>query len=67
MSSQEVARQIKKFQGLLPEYVQTVKVRGDGEFIGWESIKACLDEGFTFIFGNKSCNPPFAESGWYRH
>jgi len=67
MSSAEVAQQIKKFRGLLPEYVKQVRVRGDGEFIGWDSIKACLDEGFTFIFGNKRCDPPFPEKGWYRH
>ena len=42
-------------------------MRGDGELIGWESVQACLDEGFTFTFGNKRCNPPFAEDGWYRH
>ena len=42
-------------------------MRGDGEFIGWESIKACLDEGFVFTFGNKRCAPPFPASGWYRH
>ncbi len=67
MSSKEVARQIKKFRALLPEYVREIKVRGDGEFIGWESVKACLEEGFTFIFGNKKCDPPFPEEGWYRH
>jgi len=67
MSSEEVAQQIKKFRGLLPEYVKQVRVRGDGEFIGWDSIKACLDEGFTFTFGNKRCDPSFSEKGWYRH
>jgi len=67
MSSAEVGQQIKKFRGLLPEYVKQVRVRGDGEFIGWDSIKACLGEGFTFIFGNKRCDPPFPKKGWYRH
>ena len=67
MSSQEVAAQIRQFRGLLPECVRKVHVRGDGEFIGWESVKACLDEGFRFIFGNKRCDPPFPEGGWYRH
>jgi hypothetical protein len=67
MSSAEVAQQIKKFRGLLPEYVKHVRVRGDGEFIGWDSIKACIDEGFIFIFGNKRCDPPFPKKGWYRH
>jgi hypothetical protein len=67
MSSAEVAQQIKKFRGLLPEYVKHVRVRGDGEFIGWDSIKACIDEGFIFIVGNKRCDPPFPKKGWYRH
>ena len=67
MSSREVAGQIRQFRRLLPEYVREVRVRGDGEFIGWESVKACLDEGFRFIFGNKRCDPPFPEGGWYRH
>jgi len=62
-----VAQQIKKFRGLLPEYVKHVRVRGDGEFIGWDSIKACIDEGFIFIFGNKRCDPPFPKKGWCRH
>jgi len=67
MSNQEVARQIRQFRRLLPGHVRVVRVRGDGEFIGWDSVKACLDEGFCFIFGNKRCAPPFPEKGWYRH
>lgn len=67
ISGHEVAREIRQYRGLLPEYVQRVHVRGDGEFIGWESVKACLDEGFSFIFGNKRCAPPFSKNGWYRH
>jgi len=67
ISGKEVARQIRQFRKLLPECVRQVRVRGDGELIGWESVQACLDEGFTFTFGNKRCNPPFAENGWYRH
>ena len=66
MKNKEVARQIQQFRGLLPEYVKEVKVHGDGEFIGWESIKACKDEGFRFIFGNRRCDPPFSDKGWYR-
>ncbi len=58
MSSLEVAQQIRKFKELLPDYVKTVRVRGDGEFIGWPSVKACIDKGFEYIFGNKSCQPP---------
>lgn len=67
ISAREVGREIRKFRALLPECVEEVKVRGDGEFLGWESVKACLEEGFTFIFGNKRCTPPFHEEGWYKH
>jgi len=67
ISGKEVACQIRQFRKLLPECVRQVRVRGDGEFIGWESVQACLNEGFTFTFGNKRCNPPFAEDDWYRH
>lgn len=67
MSNKEVEHQIRQFRRLLPECVRLVRVHGDGELIGWESIKACLDEGFTFTFGNKRCDPPFPEDGWYRH
>ena len=67
ISNEEVARQIRQFRKQLPECVKEIRVRGDGEFIGWESIKACLDEGFVFTFGNKRCTPPFPTSGWYRH
>ncbi len=67
MRNEEVARQIRQFRRQLPACVQEVHVRGDGEFIGWDSVKACLDEGFFFTFGNKRCDPPFPEDGWYRH
>jgi hypothetical protein len=67
MSSEEVARQILQFRRLLPEVVREVRVHGDGECIGWESIKACLDKGFLFTFGNKRCAPRFPKKGWYRH
>ena len=67
MNNREVARQIRQFRRLLPECVERVRVHGDGEFIGWESVKACREEGFRFTFGNKRCAPPFSEEGWYRH
>ena len=67
ISGKEVAHQIRQFRGLLPECVRRVRVRGDGELIGWDSVQACLDEGFTFTFGNKRCNPSFPDDGWYRH
>lgn len=65
--NEEVSRQIRQFRKQLPACVREVHVRGDGEFIGWESVKACLDEGFFFTFGNKRCDPPFSRRGWYRH
>jgi hypothetical protein len=67
MGNEEVARQIRQFRSQLPACVRQVHVRGDGEFIGWDSVRACLDEGFFFTFGNKRCAPPFPEEGWYRH
>ncbi|MBI5855121.1 MAG: IS1380 family transposase, partial [Nitrospirae bacterium] len=65
--NEEVACQIGQFRKQLPELVREVHVRGDGEFIGWESVNACLAEGFRFTFGNKRCDPPFPDDGWYRH
>jgi len=65
--NEEVARQIRQFRKQLPQCVREVHVRGDGEFIGWDSVEACLDEGFFFTFGNKRCAPPFPKDGWYRH
>lgn len=62
----EVARQIRQFRRLLPRCVCRVHVRGDGEFISWESIQACNDGGFFYTFGNKRCAPPFPKRGWYR-
>jgi hypothetical protein len=67
ITMREVARQIRQFRKLLPLYVRAVRVHGDGEFIGWESVKACQTEGFEFTFGNKRCAPAFPAAGWYRH
>lgn len=67
MCNEEVVRQISQFRKLLPDCVRVVRVHGDGEFLGWESVKACLDRGFRFTFGNKRCAPPFPDYGWYRH
>jgi len=67
ITSVEVANQIRKFRGLLPDCVHDVHVRGDGEFIGKESISACIDGGFTFTFGNKVCAPAYPDAGWYRY
>lgn len=67
MSNEDTAKQIRKFRGLLPSYVKSVHVRADGEFMGWESIKACINEGFSYTFGNKRCAVSFPEKGWYKH
>jgi hypothetical protein len=67
MKNEEVARQIRRFRGQLPDCVEQIRVHGDGEFIGWESVKACKEQGFLYTFGNKRCDPPFPEKGWYRH
>jgi hypothetical protein len=67
IGNKEAARLIRQFRSLLPEYVERVHVRGDGELFGWKSVKACRDEGITFTFANKRCDPPFPDDGWYRH
>ncbi len=67
LSSGEVARQIRQFRRLLPSCVKTILVRADGEMIGWESVEACELEGFSFILGNKRCDPPFKKKSWYGH
>jgi hypothetical protein len=53
ITGKEVAGQIRNFGRYLPQCVETVRVRADGEFIGWESVSACLDCGYSFIFGNR--------------
>ena len=66
MNNEDVAKQIYGIDKLLPETVKEIILRGDGEFIGWESVKACMEKGYHFIFGNKRCNPPFSEDTWYK-
>jgi Transposase DDE domain group 1 len=66
ISGEEVAKLIRSFRKYLPGCVKGVLLRGDGEFIGWEPVKAALEEGYDFIFGNKASNPPFEASGWYK-
>jgi len=65
LSGKEVAYQIGQFRKLLPCCVKEILACGDGEHIGWESVKACKNKGISFIFGNKSCKPPFPKKGWY--
>jgi hypothetical protein len=67
LAAAEVARQIRQFRSLLPPCVKEIRVHGDGETFGWESVKASLDEGVIFTFGNKRCEPPFPDDGWYKH
>ena len=67
ITTKEVARQVRQFRALLPPGVRTVRVHGDGEFIGWESVAACLAQRFEFTFGNRRCAPAFPAADWYRH
>ncbi len=57
ITTREVAQQNRQFRKLLPAHVQAVRVRGDGEFIGWESVQACREKRFEFAFGDKPCAP----------
>lgn len=66
MKSEDVGKQIIKMSQYLPDVVKRVCIRGDGEFIGWDSVDACLGLGYDFILGNKRCAPPFPKRGWYR-
>jgi hypothetical protein len=66
IAGEEVAALIRSFKNYLPGCVKRVVLRGDGEFISWEAVKAAIEEGFDFIFANKGCNPPFEPSGWYK-
>jgi len=66
MGGEEVAALIRVFKKYLPGCVREVILRGDGEFISWEAVKAAREEGFHFIFGNKACKPPFDAGGWYK-
>ena len=66
MSTRAVARQILQFRDLLPDCVESVHVKGDGEFISWNSIQACRRRGYTFTFGKGRNAPVFPEEGWYR-
>lgn len=67
MSMDETADLIDAFDRYLPECVQYVLVRADGEFTGWESVKKCKRKGYDYIIGARAESPVFAESGWYRH
>jgi hypothetical protein len=66
ISGEEAADFIKTIRPQLPESVRHVLVRADGEFCGWEAVKAAIAERLEFIFANKVCKPPFDPAGWYR-
>ena len=66
ISGKEVAEVIRSIKKYLPACVKKVILRGDGEFISWESVKAAEDEGHVYIFGNKACKPPFDSKTWYK-
>ncbi|MBE3140717.1 MAG: transposase [Thermoplasmata archaeon] len=66
IGGEEVAALIRVFKKYLPGCVKEVILRGDGEFISWEAVKAAREEGFHYIFGNKVCKPPFDPAGWYQ-
>jgi hypothetical protein len=66
IAGEEVAVLIRSFKKYLPGCVRRVLIRGDGEFISWEAVKAAKEEGYDFIFGNKACNPPYEASRWYK-
>jgi hypothetical protein len=66
IGGEEVAKFIKKIKSQLPGCVKKVLFRGDGEFFSWESVFACIEEGFDFIIANKGARPPFDSKTWYR-
>jgi len=66
MGGEEVGEVIRGFKKYLPGCVKEVTLRGDGEFISWESVEAAEEEGYQYIFGNKGCNPPFNPLKWYK-
>jgi len=66
MSGQEAAQFIRKIKSQLPGCVKKLLLRADGEFLSWESVSACMDEGFDFIIANKVCRPSFDSKTWYR-
>lgn len=66
MGGEEIAKFIKDIKKHLPGCVKGVLLRGDGEFFSWESIQACIEEGFEYIIANKRAYPPFDPKTWYK-
>lgn len=65
MTDEEMARLIRQIGDYLPPCVKKVIVKGDAEFIGGQTVQACIECGFDFIFGNKRCTPAFRSTKWY--
>jgi hypothetical protein len=66
LSGAEAAAFIHTLTRQLPEGTYRVLLRGDGEFLSWDSVAAASCEGFQFIFANKVCQPVFDHRRWYR-
>jgi hypothetical protein len=66
INRKEVAALIRSFRTYLPKCVKRILVCADEEFIGWSSVKACLDEGCEFIFASETYQAPIPREGWYR-
>ncbi len=66
ISGKEAATFIVQIKESLPGCVKKVFLRGDGEFLSWEAVKAAIDAGFSFIIANKGCNPQFSSEKWYK-
>ncbi len=66
LSGKEVAAVIRSIKKYIPACVTKVILRGDGEFISWDAVKAAEDEGHVYIFGTRACKPPFDSTTWYK-
>ncbi len=66
IDGKQCAAFIARIQECLPGCVQQVLLRADGEFLSWLSVKTARKAGFDFLFANKSCEPQFDPSTWYR-
>jgi hypothetical protein len=67
MDGIECSELIEETKRYIPGSVKKVTVRGDGEFISWESVSACKRMGYRFIIANKRCAPVFNSRDWYTH
>lgn len=65
LDREEVAEALRRIRSILPESVKKIMVCGDSEFVGWETVKACHQEGLDFIFSSKGCSLPIQEEDWY--